>query len=155
MRKTIGFLILVAAFAITPAHAQLAATPVAVTGAGAAAFGPGAVLSGVSLSTMRFGIGVDIAGDGTATGDFQTTLAGASRTIVIEGKASSGSSGLAGTTFSGTCSIDLGDGSAPATGVPFTVSIGTAPSGASTLGVVIGATALPAATVNAGAVRVK
>ena len=156
MRKTtIGFLILVAAFAITPLYAQLAATPVAVTGAGAAAFGPGAALSGVSLSTMRFGIGVDIPGDGTASGDFQATLLGASRKIVVEGKATSGSSGLAGTTFSGTCSIDLGDGSVPATGVPFTVSVGTAANGASTLGLVLGATTLPGATVNAGAVRVK
>jgi hypothetical protein len=155
MKNKLGLLILVALFAITPAYAQLATIPVVVTGAGAATFGAGAVLSGVSLSTMRFGIGVDLPGDGTASGDFQATLVAASRKIVVEGKASSGSKGLTATTFSGTCSLDLGDGSAIATGVPFTVSLSTAAGGTSTLGLVIGTTTLPSATVSAGAVRVK
>jgi len=155
MRNKLGLLILLALFAIAPAYAQLAPVPVAVTGAGAATFGSGAVLSGVSLSTMRFGIGVDLPGDGTASGDFQATLFAASRKIVVEGKASSGSTGLASTTFSGTCSIDLGDGSAITTGIPFTVSVATPAGGAPTLGLVIGATTLPSAAVNAGAVSVK
>ena len=154
MRNKRGLLILVTLFAITPAYAQIAPIPAVVTGAGAATFGAGAVLSGVSLSTMRFGIGVDLPGDGTASGDFQATLVAASRKIVVEGKASSGSKGLTATTFSGTCSLDLGDGSAIATGVPFTVSVSTA-GGTSTLGLVIGTTTLPSATVSAGAVRVK
>lgn len=153
MTKKLGILILVAAFAVTTGYAQVATTPAAVTGAGRATFGPGAVLNGVSLSTLRFGIGVDIAADGTATGDFQTTLLGAqSRRIVVEGKVNAGSNGVTGTTFSGTCSVDLGDGSAAATGVPFTVTVG---GGGSTLGLVIGTTALPAASVSAGSVRVK
>ena len=70
MKNKRGLLILVALFAITPPitpmFAQLPTVPVVVTGAGAATFGPGAVLSGLSLSTMRFGIGVDLPGDGTA-----------------------------------------------------------------------------------------
>jgi len=155
MKNKPGLLILVALFAIPPAYAQLAPIPVVVTGAGVATFGPGAALSGVSLSTMRFGIGVDLPGDGTASGDFQATLSAASRKIVVEGKASSGSTGLAGTTFSGTCSIDLGDGSAITTGVPFTVSVATPAGGTPTLGLVIGTTTLPSAAVSAGAVRVK
>lgn len=155
MKNKLGFLILVALFAITPAHAQLATIPVAVTGAGAATFGPGAALGGVSLSTMRFGIGVDLPGDGTASGDFQATLFAASRKIVVEGKASSGSTGATATTFSGTCSVDLGDGSAITTGVPFTVSVATPVGGTPTLGLVIGATTLPSAAVSAGAVKVK
>jgi hypothetical protein len=155
MRNKLVLLILVALFAITPGYAQLAPVPVAVTGAGAAAFGPGAALSGVSLSTMRFGIGVALPGDGTASGDFQATLLAASRKIVVEGKASSGSQGLTATTFSGTCSIDLGDGSAITAGVPFTVSVATPAGGTPTLGLVIGTTTLPSAAVSAGAVRVK
>ena len=155
MRNRLGLLILAALFAITPAHAQLAPVPVAVTGAGAATFGSGAVLGGVSLSTMRFGIGVDLPGDGTASGDFQATLVAASRKIIVEGKASSGSTGLTGATFSGTCSIDLGDGSAITTGIPFTVSVATPAGGTPTLGLVIGTTTLPSAAVNAGAVKVK
>lgn len=155
MKNKNGLLILLALFAIAPVYAQLPTVPVVVTGAGAATFGPGAVLSGVSLSTMRFGIGVDLPGDGTANGDFQATLSAASRKIVVEGVASSGSKGLTATTFSGTCSIDLGDGSAMTTGVPFTVSVVTPAGGTSTLGLVIGATTLPSAAVSAGAVRVK
>jgi len=155
MRNKRGLLILVALFAIAPAYAQLAPVPVAVTGAGAATFGQGAVLSGVSLSAMRFGIGVALPGDGTASGYFQATLVAASRKIVVEGKASSGSTGVAGTTFSGTCSVDLGDGSAITTGVPFTVSVATPAGGTSTLGLVIGTTTLPSAAVSAGAVRVQ
>jgi hypothetical protein len=155
MKNKLGLLILLALFAILPAYAQLAPVPVVVTGAGAANFAPGAVLSGVSLSTMRFGIGVDLPGDGTASGDFQATLSAVSRKIVVEGKASSGSTGLAGTTFSGTCSLDLGDGSAPATGVPFTVSVVTPATGAPTLALAIGTTTLPTASVSAGALRVK
>jgi hypothetical protein len=156
MKNKLGlFILLVALFAITPAYAQLATVPVVVTGAGAATFGPGAVLSGVSLSTMRFGIGVDLPGDGTASGDFQATLFAASRKIVVEGKVSSGSTGLAGTTFSGTCSVDLGDGSALTTAVPFTVSVVTPATGAPTLALAVGTTTLPTASVSAGAVRVK
>jgi hypothetical protein len=156
MRNQRGLLmILVALFAITPAYAQLAIVPVVVTGAGTATFGSGAVLSGVSLSTMRFGVGVDLPGDGTASGDFQATLIAASRRIVVEGKPTSGSTGLTGTTFSGTCSLDLGDGSAITAGVPFTVSVATPAGGTPTLALVIGTTTLPAAPVSAGAVRVK
>jgi len=155
MRNRLALLILLALFAISPAYAQVVPVPVAVTGAGTATFGPGAVLSSVSLSTMRFGIGVNLPGDGTASGDFQATLSAASRKIVVEGKASSGSTGLTATTFSGTCSIDLGDGSAITTGVPFTVSVATPTGGTPTLGLVIGTTTLPSAAVSAGAVRVK
>jgi hypothetical protein len=150
-----GLLILVTLFAITPVYAQVAPIPAVVTGAGAATFGPGAALSGVSVSTMRFGIGVDLPGDGTASGDFQATLIAASRKIVVEGQASSGSKGLTATTFSGTCSVDLGDGSAITTGIPFTVSVATPAGGTPTLGLVIGTTTLPSAAVSAGAVRVK
>jgi hypothetical protein len=155
MKNKLVLLIVVALFAVTAGYAQLAPVPVVVTGAGAAAFGPGAVLSGVSVSTMRFGIGVDLPGDGTANGDFQATLSAVSRKIVVEGKASSGSTGLTATTFSGTCSVDLGDGSPITTGVPFTVSVATPTGGTPTIGLVIGTTTLPSAAVNAGAVRVK
>jgi hypothetical protein len=154
MKNKLALLTLVAAFAITPAFAQLPTAPAAVTGAGAATFGSGAVLSGVSLSTMRFAIGVDIAGDGTASGDFQSTLFGAqSRKIVVEGKVRAGSANVASaTTFSGTCSVDLGDGSVPATAVPFTVTVAN---GGSTLALLIGTTTLPTAPVSAGSVTVK
>lgn len=153
-RLTSSILLIAAAFCVIPAAAQTAAT--SVTGAGAAAFSTAAVLYNVSLSTMRFGIGVEIAGDGTASGDFQSTLLGAQgRRIVVEGAASSGSSALTGPTFAGTCSVDLGDGAAPLTGVPFTVAVAKAADGTSAITLVVGGTSLPAAPLTNGTVSVQ
>jgi hypothetical protein len=136
---------------------MFAASPVladaAVTGAGAAQFASGAVLNGVSLSSMRFGIGVDITTDGTATGSFQGTLLGASRKIVVEGNVTSGSSSaLAPTVLSGTCTIDLGDGTTMSA-VPFTVTVLKDAKGTSVLALALGSTTLPNATVNAGSIK--
>ena len=114
MNKQLNLFLLIIAMAGT-ALAQTVA-PTSVTGAGAAKFPSGATLSGVSLTSMRFGVGVSMAADGTATGDFQGTLLGAqSRRIRVVGKASSATATLLGVpTISGTCTLDLGDGTAPA-----------------------------------------
>src|SRR5713226_3115450 len=91
----------------------------AVTGAGEGVFPSGTTFSGVSLSGSRFGTGVFIPGDGTAAGEFQTTLLGTSllgqpQNITVVGDAASGSIGLNGSgTFSGAATVDLGDGSLP------------------------------------------
>lgn len=146
MKKTLLFATLVVMLAASSAFAQTA-----VTGAGAADFASGAVLNGVSLSSMRFGIGVDITGDGTATGSFQTTLIGA-RKIVVEGNVTSGSASLvAPPVFSGTCTIDFGDGTVSAD-VPFAVTVIKDASGAPALALTVGNTTLPNATVSAGSI---
>jgi hypothetical protein len=122
-----------------------------VTGAGAARFASGAVLNGVTLSSMRFGVGVDIASDGSATGSFQSTLVG-TRTIVVEGNVTNGSStSLAPTVFSGTCTLDLGDGTT-LSAVPFTVSVIKNANGTRALALALGSTSLPNATVSAGSI---
>lgn len=150
MKKISLFLTLVSMLTASSALAQTA-----VSGAGAAKFASSAVLNGVSLSSLRFGIGVDIAADGTASGSFQSTLLGASRKIVVEGNVTSGSSSaLASPVFSGTCTIDLGDGTT-ATGVPFAVTVIKDTSGASVLALTVGSTALPNATVSAGSITTR
>ena len=132
-----------------------------VTGAGGGVFPAGAAFNGVSLSSLSFGIGVALPGDGTANGAFETTLAGTSatgiaRSIVVVGDPTSGSGQVGGpATFSGLCSVDPGDGAPALKGVPFTVTMATLPDGKWGLTLTLGATRLPAAPVNTGSVTVK
>ena len=150
-RRRIWSAILVAialcAFA-RPAHATTLGT---MTGAGNGVFPSGAAFNGVSLSTLRLGMGISIATDGTAAGDFESTLLGTSagqpRTITVEGKADHGSIPSPGrATFSGICNIDMGDGTAPLAGVPFTATAVAGVNGGWTLTLSLGATNLPTAT---------
>ncbi len=123
------------------------------TGAGAGSFPGGTTFSGVSVSGLQFGMGVFTPGDTTAAGQFQTMLLGTSalgqpQNIEITGDAASGAINLDGTrTFSGTATVDMGDGTAPLTAVPFTVRAAT-----NTLLLTVGVTNLPVASLTAGAV---
>lgn len=88
----------------------------------------GATLYGVQLQNLEFGQGIVILPDGSAIGDFQTLLLGTSplgqpQNLNVEGKVSSGSVQVNGSvTFGGTASVDLGNGTPPLTGVPFSVT---------------------------------
>src|SRR5207247_6328760 len=92
-------------------------------------------------------------GDTTATGEFQTTLLGTSalgqpQNIEIGGGAASGAINLDGSrTFSGTATVDLGDGSPPLTAVPFTVRATI-----NTLLVTVGVTNLPLTSLTGGTI---
>jgi hypothetical protein len=154
MKKALNLFLVIAAMAGTVLGQTVA--PTSVTGAGAAKFPSGAALSGVSLTSMRFGVGVAMAADGTASGDFQSTLLGAqSRRIRVVGKASAATSTLLGVpTISGTCTLDLGDGTAPAS-LPFAVTVAKAPDGTWNLTLAVGSTTLPAAPVTSGSVSVQ
>ena len=132
-----------------------------VTGAGGGVFPAGAAFNGISLSSLSFGMGVALPGDGTANGAFESTLVGTSatgiaRSIVVVGDPTSGSGQVGGpATYAGTCSVNLGDGTPPLTGVPFTVTMAKLPNGNWGLALTLGATRLPAAPVNTGSVTVK
>jgi hypothetical protein len=140
-----------------PADAQPETT---VTAGAAAVFPSGATFNGVPLDGLRFGIGVSISSTGVAEGRLQTTLLGTSalgqpQSIEIEGKAISGSAAVAGTvTFSGSGTIDMGDGTLPLQNVPFTVTVTSDGAGQGTLGLVLGAASLPAASVNIGSMTI-
>ena len=137
-----------------------AQTRMGATGAGGGIFPPGVSYAEVSLNSLRFGMGITIA-DGAAEGQFQATLIGISslglqQSIELEGKASTGSSAAANTaTVSGSCTVDMGVGTPPLPGVPFTVVIATNADGTGSLTLRLGTTTLPTATVNEGHMTIK
>ena len=138
------------------APAPVAAQDAGVTGAAEAAFPNGAAFNGVPLKGLTLGQGLFITQDGSTTGQFQavllgTSLLGAAQNITVEGEVSGGSVGADGSaTFSGTATVDMGDGTLPLPGVPFTVT-----ASAGSLGLILNAVALPTATVTAGSITIK
>jgi len=130
-------------------------------GDGAGIFPQGALFNGVSLSALSFGIGaVILTNDGTATGTFESTLTGTSllgrRNIVVVGNLTHGSGQVGGpATYSGLCSIDLGDGTPLLTGLPFMVTAARLPNTQWGLTLLLGLALLPAAPVNTGIVTIQ
>jgi hypothetical protein len=126
-----------------------------VTAAGRGTFGAGALLGAVALQGVDIGTGVFIEAGGSASGTFHAVLLGSSlglaRTITVDGNATEGSIGADGrATFSGTGSLNLGDGSLPLSGVAFRVI-----AGADGIVLSIDSTTLPAAALTAGAVTIE
>ncbi len=152
--------ILVVAFALLPlrgiAH-EIAV--VMVTAAAKGTFPSGTTYKGVPLSGLRFGTGVEIPGDTSATGEFQATLLGTSggqpQNIIVEGLVSSGSAGNGTATFSGTCTVDMADGTPISKGVLFTATITADADGKGTIVLKLGTTNLPTATVNEGSMTIQ
>jgi len=127
-----------------------------VSGAAEATLPDGARFNGIPLRGLTLGQGLFIAPDGSATGQFQavllgTSLLGAAQNITVEGEVGGGSVGADGSaTFSGTATVDMGDGTLPLPGVPFAVTVS-----AGSLGLILNAVALPTATVTAGSITIK
>src|SRR5437879_4805008 len=138
------------------APAPAAAQDAGVTGAAEAAFPNGAAFNGVLLKGLTLGQGMFIAQDGSATGQFQVVLQGTSplgtpQNVTVEGEVSNGSVAVGGNaTFSGTATVDMGDGTPALPGVPFTVTVS-----AGSLGLILGSTALPTAAVTAGSITIE
>ncbi len=153
--------LLVGAVALLSPTSAVAQTETMVTAGAAGVFPTGATFNGVPLNGLRFGIGVTISSDGSAAGNFQTTLLGTSalgqpQEIVVEGKASSGSVPAAGTaSFWGVGTVNMGDGTPTIPDVPFTVTVAPNAEGKGTLTLILGITSLPAATVTEGSMTVK
>lgn len=132
-----------------------------VTGAGGGAFPPETSFNGIPINALEFGYGLQIEDTGGAIGQFCTVLLGAAvgdirQRIVIDGVVSGGSRTAANAaTYSGIVTVNMGDGTPPAAGVPFTATIVTDANDQGTLGLVIGQTTLPNAIVNEGSQTVK
>ena len=152
-KRTIWLTILVAATALSLCSQQaLALTETTVDMAGAGTFPPNTVYSGYPLSTLRYGVGVSVFSDGTATGDVDITCVGSQGTYTVEGHPTSGSVPKAGiVVFSGTSTVDMGNGTVY-TGVSFSV---TADSTKQTLKIVIGTATLNIATGTKGKITIK
>lgn len=129
-------------------------------GAGAGGiFPPGTSFNGVPISGLEAGFGLELE-DGHGLGEFcvillGTSLLGIEQTIVIEGKVTAGAQTAANVaTFSGTVTVNMGDGTVPTVGVPFTATVMTNADDQGTLGLIIGDTTLPNATIDAGSMTI-
>jgi len=132
-----------------------------ITGAGAGIYPAGATFNGIQLAGSTFGFGVQTNTDGSGKGDFEMQINGSSpiglsQWITITGWINSGTVNTDGTvTLQGTCTLDMGDGTVPLAGVPFTVAIATNADDKGTLTLSLATTNLPAAQVNVGSMKIK
>jgi hypothetical protein len=154
-RLRLAAAVLVVALALWPLPAP-AQSETAVTGAGAGLFAGSAVLYSVRLQSLEFGQGVILLEDGSAIGDFQSLLLGTSllgqpQTLTVEGTVSSGSVRAdSSVIFGGTATVDLGLGTPPLTGIPFSVTATT-----QGLRLRITTTTLPVGTLTAGSITIQ
>jgi len=78
-------------------------------------------------------------------------MLGQPQNINVEGSASSGSRNADGSvTFAGVSTVDMGDGTVPLSGVPFSVTVTP-----QALALTLGLSALPSATVTAGRIKIE
>ena len=154
-RLTCVFPILLGFVAITTAPVIADSDEHSVTAAATGIFAAGEELGPIAFHGIEMGTGVFIEADGSASGTFHAVLRGSAlgspREITLEGKVSGGSVAADGrATFSGTASLDLGDGLPPLPNVAFSVT-------AAADGVVlaIDSTTLPAAGLTTGAVTIE
>jgi hypothetical protein len=136
-----------------------AQTETSVTSAGGGIFPAGASYLGVPLNSLTLGMGLTVAGT-SALGQVQITLIGVSalgaQEIQVEGLAgSSVPSGPHTAVFSGTCTVDPGNGMPILPGVPFSAAVAANPDGTGSLALTLGVTSLPAAAVNEGYMTIR
>jgi hypothetical protein len=102
-----------------------------VTAAASGLFAAGAELGPVALQGLQITTGVLIEADGSASGTFHAVLQGSSlggnsQEITVEGNVTGGSVDADGrATFSGSASLDMGDGAPPLPNVSFSVTAGS------------------------------
>jgi hypothetical protein len=155
-RLICGFIVVLGLVPLAPARVIADAETSSVTGAGEGLFGGAATMAGVNLDGLQLGTGVFINPGGTATGAFHVVLLGSSllgepQEIAVDGKVSAGSVPAYGfATFSGAAMVNMGDGSVPILGVPFTVTASTG-----SLQLILGTTDLPPATLSAGSITIE
>src|SRR6266851_223936 len=119
-------LTLLLALTLTIAGSAYAQSDTSATTAALGVFPNGTAFNGVPISSLQIAVGVLIGTDGIAEGHVAISLIGSSvlgaPPQVIEAQADAGGGSRAAAnvvTISGTCSIDMGNGTPPLTGVPF------------------------------------
>ena len=129
MRNALLVIVLLA-LGLGPATVGANADGGSVTGAATGSFAPGATLGPAVVQGLELGTGVLIEPNGSAEGAFHAVLRGSvfglPKKLTLEGKINQGTIADDGSaTFSGTATLDLGDGM-PATPVLwFSVTVGT------------------------------
>jgi hypothetical protein len=156
--KSFTFL-LVAVLAI--AGSAYAQSDTSATTAAQGTYPTGTSFNGISINALQIATGTLIMGGGTAEGHVTVGLIAPSilgappQTITIEVEVTGGSLAAANVvTLSGTCSVDMGTGAPPLTGVPFVATIATNDQHLGTVGLVIGTSALPNATIGDGSMSI-
>jgi len=156
MKKQICLIsIILGLLALTPTAATADSEVTSVTGAADGLFATGTTLAGVTLDSLDLGTGVFIDSDGSGTGTFHAVLSGhlllgQHREIIVEGNVSAGVPASGGqANFSGTATVDLGDGTLPLPGIPFSVTVT-----ADGLVLVLGSTSLPVAGLTVGTIAI-
>jgi hypothetical protein len=132
------------AFGLPRGQAAAVATNSVVTGAGAGVFPAGASFNGIELAGGTYGLGVQTSSTGAAIGDLEvqlngTSLIGLSQWITVTGWITSGTLNADGSvTLNGTCTLDMGDGTAPAGGLALVANLSAAG-----VTLTVGSTAIP------------
>ena len=148
--------ILALASVLVPISVAAQGDAVRVSGAAEATFPEGFAFNGVTLKGVQLGQGVLIGTDSSAVGQFHavlvgTSLLGQAQEITVQGEVNAGRAGGDGSvTFSGTATLNMGDGSVPVLGVPFIVV-----TSAGHVELRLDSAPLPSATVTAGSVTIK
>src|SRR5688572_11228211 len=130
MKRLIYVRVIVLGLAVTTASVGANSDDRSVTAAATGLFAAGAELGPVALEGVQIATGVFIAADSSASGTFHAVLQGSSlshaQEITLEGNVTGGSVEADGrATFSGSASLDLGDGGPPLANVPFSVTAGS------------------------------
>jgi hypothetical protein len=158
MKQFAIFLILVLAVGGS-AYAQTAPADTSITTAAAGSYPAGASYNGVPLSGLEIAAGAVIFGDGTGgDGALGIRLLGPTpqQVINIDVVVTTGSRTAAtAATVTGTCTIDMGNGLPPLTGIPFTAAISADASNLGAVTLTLGGTQLQAATIGDGSVTVE
>ena len=130
MKRLTCVRVIVLGLALTTAPVGADSGDRSVTAAASGLFAAGAELGPVALQGVQIATGVFIEADGSASGTFHAVLQGSSlggpQEITVEGNVTGGSVDADGrATFSGSASLNLGDGSPPLANVAFTVTAGS------------------------------
>jgi len=158
--KTTAILLTVMLAVAGSAFAQTAPPDTSVTAAAEGSYPAGTLYNGVPLQGFTIANGAIIAGDGSAAdGAIGISLMAVptplgQQVINIDAKVTGGSSAGAIATVSGTCTVNMGNGTAPITGVPFVATISANADGTGTVGLVLSGVALPTAATSDGTLNV-
>ena len=157
--KTLSILFAVMLAVAGSAYAQ---SDTSATTAADGSYPAGTSFNGLPISGLDIGTGVLLGPDGVAEGHVAITLygpinplTGVPQNVSVEAMITGGSRPAANVaTLTGTATVDMGNGTAPLTSVPVVVTLTTDANGGGTVGLVLGATTLPASPVTAGGLAV-
>ena len=158
MKNLAIFLILILALGGS-AYAQTAPADTSITSAAGGSYPAGTSYNGVPLSGLEIAAGSVIFADGSggdgALGIRLLSATTPQQLINVDAHVTTGSrTGATAATVSGTCTIDMGNGLPPVTGIPFTATIAADSNSLGAVTLTLGGTQLPAATIGDGSMTV-